>query len=42
VTDGALKEEGGAAPKEEVKEEMVLISELDELPPFLSGICDDM
>ena len=40
--DGALKEEGGAAPKEEVKEEMVLISELDELPPFLSGICDDM
>ena len=39
----ALIEEGESLPKlEEVKKEMVLVSELNMLPPFLTGIYDDM
>lgn len=41
--NGALKEEGEPLPKlEDVKEEMVLVSELGMLPPFLTGICENM
>ena len=36
--DGVIKGD----PKEEVKEGMVLISELDALPRFLASIYDDM
>ena len=38
LLDGALKREEDPGPKEEVKEEMKLISELSTPPPFLAGI----
>ena len=34
--------EGDPLPKEEVKEEMKLISELTALPPFLAGVYNNM
>lgn len=36
----AFKEEKDAKLKAETKEEMVLVSELDTMPPFLAGISD--
>ena len=39
LTDGAFKGAEDTFPKEEVKEEMKLISELSTLPPFLVGTC---
>ena len=38
----ALEGEGDPLPKEEVKEEMKLISELTALPPFLASVYNNM
>ena len=40
--DRTLKEEGSGIQNEVVKEEMVLISELDTPLSFLASICNDM